>query len=209
MKEIITLLFAATLCVPASAQGYYTKYSADKSLNEKAREWMRGGEWRNGFTTADPHTSVNATEFYIQYHKNPNQWQKLFAWLANTDLLALSKGRHPIEGTDLTASVEDGVNGDLDKRRSESHYHHIDFQYAVKGVERFGIIDYYTSKANCEYRPDVIHYDYDVDKALFYDSNPGEFFIFFPDDWHIAKVKTPKTEDQNIRVVVIKVDYIN
>ena len=43
-------------------------------------------------------------------------------------------------------------------------------------------------------------------KARFYDSNPGEFFIFFPRDWHIAKVATDG-EDQTIRVIVIKVDY--
>ena len=59
---------------------------------------------------------------------------------------------------------------------------------------------------NCKYRPDVIHYDYAPQKARFYDSNPGEFFIFFPRDWHIAKVATDG-EDQAIRVIVIKVDY--
>jgi biofilm protein TabA len=52
----------------------------------------------------------------------------------------------------------------------------------------------------------VIHYDYAPQKARFYDSNPGEFFIFFPRDWHIAKVATDG-EDQTIRVIVIKVDY--
>ena len=101
------------------------------------------------------------------------------------------------------------MNGELDKRQSESHYHHIDFQFVVKGVERFGIIDHYTSKPNCKYRPDVIHYDYNLGKARFYDSTPRKFFIFFPSDWHIAKVNTPITADQNIRVVVVKMDYIN
>jgi biofilm protein TabA len=37
---------------------------------------------------------------------------------------------------------------------------------------------------------------------------PDKFFLFFPGDWHIAKVSTPTQEDQNIRVVVVKVDYI-
>ena len=76
----------------------------------------------------------------------------------------------------------------------------------MKGTERFGVIDHYTSTPNCKYRPDVIHYDYAPLKARFYDSNPGEFFIFFPRDWHIAKVATDG-EDQTIRVIVIKVDY--
>ena len=115
----------------------------------------------------------------------------MFRWLAETDLLTIKKGKHSIEGTDLVVSVEDSENGPLEKRRSESHYHHIDFQYVVKGTECFG----------------MIHYAYDVDKARFYDSVPDEFFIFFPSDWHIAKVKTEK-DDQNIRVIVVKLDYV-
>ena len=35
---------------------------------------------------------------------------------------------------------------------------------------------------------------------------PDEFFIFFPRDWHIAKVAND-TDNQDIRVLVIKVDY--
>ena len=102
--------------------------------------------------------------------------------------------------------MEDSKNDPLEKRGSESHYHHIDFQYVVKGVERFGIIDHLTSKPNCKYRPDVIHYDYDKARARFYDSTPDKFFIFFPGDWHIAKIAND-TDNQDIRVIVIKVDY--
>ncbi|WP_394801223.1 hypothetical protein [Bacteroides intestinalis] len=31
--------------------------------------------------------------------------------------------------------------------------------------------------------------------------------MFFPSDWHIAKIATDK-EDQDIRVIVIKLDYM-
>ena len=131
----------------------------------------------------------------------------MFKWLATTDLLAIGKGSHPIPGTSLKASVEDSENEALEKRRSESHYHHIDFQYVVKGTERFGIIEHESSKPSTKYRPDVIHYDYDLSLARFYDSTPDRFFLFFPDDWHIAKVKTDK-EDQTSRVIVVKLDYV-
>ena len=208
MKKLISFVAVLLISVAASAQGYYTEYNADKALAQKAEAWMQSGAWREGFTAAAPHSSVNAVDFYKQYQKNPDQWKALFKWLATTDLLALTKGRHPIEGSSLVASVEDDKNGELSTRQSESHYHHIDFQYVVKGVERFGIIDHYTSKPNCKYRPDAIHYDYDLAKARFYDSTPDNFFLFFPGDWHIAKVSTPAQEDQNIRVVVVKVDYI-
>ena len=215
MKKIflgIALLLSASQAVMAQhstpGKGYYTQYYGNNpQLEKEARQWMESGDWRNGFDKAKPHASVNAVDFYLQYQKNPEQWKALFAYLAHTDLLSLSGGRHPIPGTKLTVSVEDSENEPLEKRGSESHNHHIDFQYVVKGVERFGVIDHYSSTPNCQYRPDVIHYDYAREKARFYDSTPGEFFLFFPRDWHIAKVSTNRP-DQTIRVIVVKVDYV-
>ena len=222
MKKIIwgiALLFCTSLTANAQngcknsaeksccKRGYYTQYYGDKpELIKEAKAWAESGIWRNGFDKAKPHSSVNLVDFYLQYQKNPQQWQALFDYLAKTDLLSIPKGKHKIPDSDLVVSVEDSKNEPLEKRRSESHHKHIDFQYVVKGTERFGVIDHYSSTPNCKYRPDVIHYDYDRQKARFYDSNPGEFFIFFPRDWHIAKVATDG-EDQTIRVIVIKVDY--
>lgn len=212
MKQFAIALVAVMLaCLPAAGRdkegkAVYTN-AHPKEVVKKAKKWLKSGEWRQGFTAADADKSVNVAEFYTQYQKNPRQWKALFEWLSKTDLLALSKGRHPIEGTDMVASVEDDTNGDLSTRQSESHYKHIDFQYVVKGSERFGIIDHTTSTPNTKYRPDVIHYDYKVDRTKFIDSRTDRFIIFFPCDWHIAKVKTDN-DDQNIRVVVVKVDYV-
>lgn len=207
MKRFFIMALVALLALSGvSAQDVYTKMFSDKKLVDKADKWVKNGKWRNGFTLAAPDASVNTVEFYQQYKKNPVQWKALFRWLASADLLGIPKGKYPIEGTGLIVSVEDSQNSDLVKRKSESHYHHIDFQYVVKGVERFGIIEHNSSKPNSDYRPDVIHYDYDVAKTRFYDSTPDKFFIFFPSDWHIAKVKND-TDNQNIRVIVIKVDY--
>ena len=206
MKRIFSFLTLLLLALAMQAQGYYTQYHSNSKLRQIAKEWLNSGHWRNGFDKASPHETVNAAEFYLQYQKNPDQWKALFEWLQATDLLALPKGRTPIPGTTLVASVEDDVNRDLSEQRSESHYHHIDFQYVVRGSERFGLIDHYTSRANTLYKPDAIHYAYDVKRAKFYDSTPGRFFLFFPGDWHIAKLKTDKP-DQHIRVIVVKIDY--
>lgn len=208
MKRLLTTIVIALMSFGGiSAQkGYYTKAYSKKDINE-ARKWIKSGEWRQGFIKASPDESLNIAEFYSQYKKNPGQWQALFRWIADTDLLSIPKGKHPIEGTSLVASVEDSENGPLEKRNSESHYHHIDFQYCVKGTERFGIIDHVTSTPKDKYKPDVIHYNYDAKHVRFYDSRPDRFFIFFPCDWHIAKVNND-TDDQSIRVIVIKVDYV-
>ena len=202
----VALLTLFSLCT--MAQGYYSKAFYDKKLNKEARKWVKSGQWRNGFTAASPYKDINCTDWYTQYQKNKAQWDAAFDWLAKTDLLAISKGNHPIEGTSLVASVQDSENRPIEKQKSESHYHKIDLQYCVKGIERFAVIDHLTSTPNCAYKPDVIHYDYDKSKARFYDSRPDEFFLFFPGDWHIAKLAND-TDDQNIRVIVIKIDYID
>lgn len=210
------LLTVTFYCFASSVQaqnknkekGYYTQYYDNQpELQQKAKQWAESGKWRNGFNKASLHHSVNIVEFYQQYHKNPKQWKAIFAYLASTDLLSLPKGKHPIPGTTLTVSVEDSQNQPLEKRKSESHNHHIDFQWVIKGTERFGIIDHYTSTPESKYLPDVIHYNYDKDKTRFFDSTEECFFLFFPRDWHIAKIATDK-EDQHIRVIVVKIDYI-
>ncbi len=207
LKNLFLSIFLASSPLLAIADGVYTRQSDDKAKVELATSWMESGAWRNGFEKASPHETVNPLDFFEQYSKNKQQWDAAFKWLEETDLLAIPAGKHPIEGTTLVVSVEDSQNGPLEKRGTESHRQKIDFQYAVKGIERFGIIDHETSTPNCEYKPDVIHYDYDVSKARFYDSTPDKFFLFFPEDWHIAKIAND-TDDQTIRVIVIKIDYV-
>ncbi len=172
-----------------------------------ALQWTLSRAWSNGFN-ALPDVCTNLNEFQSQYAKNQAQWDAMFQWLAANDLLTIPAGKHPIEGTSLTVSVEDSETGPLETHASESHYHHIDFQYVVKGTERFGLIDHATSYPNCAYKPDVLHYDYDVQKAAFIDSTPDRFFLFFPSDWHIAKIAAD-TDSREIRVIVVKLDYVD
>ena len=207
LKALSLIMLLESSFFTVMAEGIYTRQCDDQAKTEQCKGWMESGAWRNGFEKADPHESVNAVDFYEQYSKNKEQWDAMFKWLENTDLLAIPAGKHPIDGTTLVVSVEDSSNRPLEKSRTESHRQKIDFQYTVKGIERFGIIDHETSTPNCEYRPDVIRYDYDASKALFYDSTPDRFFLFFPDDWHIAKIAND-TDDQDIRVIVVKIDYM-
>jgi biofilm protein TabA len=209
LSALVICIFACGLLFGtnvAEAQTH-TKVCTDKALIKKAKKWMKSGVWRDGFS-ANPDKSVNAVDFYEQYQKNPVQWKALFKWVTANDLQNIKAGIYPIEGTKMTASVDDSHNEALEKRMPESHYHHIDFQFVVKGTERFGIVDHESSTPNCKYKPDAIQYNYDKSKARFYDSKPDKFFLFFPSDWHIPKVATGKS-DQSIRVVVIKVDYID
>ncbi len=205
-RYFIIILLMCMVGVASAQRPVYTHEYNDKKLLKEAKAWLKKGEWRQGFESASPHESVNVIDFYLQYKNNPEQWKALFQYLAKTDLQSLEKGKHEIPGSNLVISVEDSENAPLEKRNSESHYNNIDFQYCVKGVERFGIIDHVTSVPKDKYKKDVIHYNYDKSRVRFYDSSPDKFFIFFPGDWHIAKVAND-TNDQSIRVCVIKVEW--
>ena len=198
MKKIITSLMLVFLTLTISAQS-----------SKEVRQWIKMGEWRNGFNKANPHKTLNINEFYTQYQKNTNQWNTLFQWLRDTDLEAIPKGKHPIPNSTLVASVEDSENSPLDKRNTESHKKKIDFMVGVKGTEGFALLDHASSTISVPYddKKDVMRYQYDKNKTHFFHVKSGQFVIFFPSDWHIAKVQTKK-KDQKIRVIVVKMDYV-
>lgn len=176
---------------------------------KEARQWLKQGEWRNGFTKAKPHKTLNIDEFKSQYQKNTAQWNTLFSWLRDTDLENIPKGKHPIPNSTLVASVEDSENSPLQKRNTESHKKKIDFQLVVRGTEGFALLDHASSTVSVPYddKKDVMRYNYDLSRTHFFNVKGGQFVVFFPSDWHIAKVETKK-KDQSIRVIVVKMDYV-
>ena len=180
------------------------------SAQNDARTWMKKGEWANGFKKAKAHKTLDINQFYSQYKKNTAQWNTLFSWLRDTDLLTIPKGKHPIPGSTLVASVEDSENGPLEKRNTESHRKKIDFMIVVKGTEGFALLDHESSTVSQPYneQKDVMRYNYVKEKTNFFNVKSGQFVIFFPSDWHIAKVQTKK-KDQTIRVIVVKMDYVD
>lgn len=210
MKKVIVSLALVVASMAANAQTYTNEYPKD--IQKLAQKWVKKGEWRNGFTKAVPAPTVNLVEFYIQYHRNPEEWKALFNWLQTHDLLAVPAGRIPIEGTDLVVSVEDSENwcsqDDLKAGKgTESHRKKIDFMYVVRGTEGFARLDHETSVANpFNTDKDRCDYKFDADRLEQFTSIPGTFNIMFPCDWHVAKIKTKETS-QKLRVLVIKVNY--
>ena len=188
----------------------FTFLSVSANAQNDARTWMKKGEWANGFKKAKAHKTLNIDEFQRQYQKNTEQWKTLFSWLRDTDLLTIPKGKHPIPGSTLVASVEDSENSPLEKRNTESHRKKIDFMVVVKGTEGFALLDHESCTVSQMYneQKDVMRYNYVKEKTNFFNVKSGQFVIFFPSDWHIAKVQTKK-KDQTIRVIVVKMDYVD
>ncbi len=199
MKKIVMMMMLACLTIGMSAQ-----------QQPEAKKWLKKATWSNGFKFGKPHKTVNADEFYRQYQLNQAQWDILFQWLRDTDLVNIPKGKHPIPNSTLVASVEDSENAPLEKRNTESHRKKADFQLVVKGTEGFALLDHATSTVKDPYndKKDVMRYNYDKESTNFFDVKAGQFVIFFPSDWHIAKIQTKK-KDQSIRVIVVKMDYID
>lgn len=208
----LLLMAAGRLPVQAGERAGIVAGSPVASRTEQVKKstvkaWLKKGAWRNGFKgQADKH--VNLDTFYVQYHKNKEQWDAAFKWLGMTDLLNAKAGKYQIPGTTMTASVQDGRNLPLKGHWTESHRRKIDFMYVVKGVEGFGLLDHATSRPQGPYdeKKDVIHYDFDASKVTRFSVGAGHFIICFPSDWHLPLLET-NLEDQDFRVIVIKVDY--
>ncbi len=182
---------------------------ATAQTSKEARQWLKKSEWST-LKKARPHKTLNVDEFCRQYQKNKEQWDVLYRWLCETDLMAIPAGKHPIPGSTLVASVEDSENGPLEKRGTESHRKKIDFQLVVKGTEGFALLDHESSTVKNPYdeKKDVMRYNFVKEKTNFFDVKAGQFVIFFPTDWHIAKLNNKKKNDsQQIRVIVVKMDY--
>lgn len=210
MRKLSLIIAQLVISMGLNAQIYTNDYPSQ--LKKIAARWVKKGEWKNGFTKAVPAPTVNLVEFYLQYHKNPKQWQDLFNWLENTDLLSIPSGKQPISGTNLTVSVEDSENWCSDDdlkagKGSESHYENIDFMFVVNGKEGFCRLDHETSVPKADYRKDRVEYTFDASRLERFESIPGTFNIMFPCDWHIAKVKTSESS-QKLRVLVVKMKNV-
>lgn len=122
-------------------------------------------------------------------------------WLAETELLRLSSGRHEIDGQRLFALVGRDPGKGRQAAKLESHRRYIDVQVILAGQEEIG----YRPLADCS-SPEVPFLP-DNDVAFYAERPdtwlampPGRFAIFFPDDAH-----APLAGVGELHKVVVKV----
>ena len=168
-----------------------------------AENWLRSGKWKHGLKLA-VHPSVNAAEFYRQYHNNKTVWDKVFRFLKETNPDTLSVGKHLIDGDNSFANVTEAPSKELDKAGWESHRKYIDLQYVIKGKERIDVVN--INKATVT-KP----YDEAKDGAAYaaegtsYIAEPGTFFLFFQQDVHRPNIKVAGYDVVKKMVIKIKV----
>ena len=171
--------------------------------DKKAEAWLKKGEWKQGLKF-NVHESLNKEEFARQYHANQALWDAAFAFMKQTNFETVAPGKYPIKGDDVYASITDGPTKEFEATKWEAHRKFIDIQFIYGGKEKIGI----HSVSN--ETPVITPYNetkdvafFDIKEGTFYVTDPGTFFIFFPQDGHRPTVKIDGVD--TIKKLVIKV----
>jgi YhcH/YjgK/YiaL family protein len=195
ITAVLVIFSAYTMKLEAQSSSgkTYSKQEAKKWFKEKA--WLQG-------VPLTPHSSVNQQEFARQYALNRPYWDKAFAFLRSHDLPALAKGKYPIDGDNVYASVTVDSSKNFEKTNWESHRKYIDVQCIITGDEKMGV--YPVEKATVikpyDEKKDVANYSAD---GKYYIGKAGTFFVFFPGDAHRPNI-TPGG-NKPVKKLVIKV----
>ena len=90
-KKVVFFLTFLSLTATALAQ------DSNAWTEKSAAKWLHSKEWKNGLKL-NVHPSVNKVVFAVQYHKNQAVWDKVFAFLRDSDLMTLKPGKYIIDG---------------------------------------------------------------------------------------------------------------
>ncbi len=204
MKKGLLYLFFALLFGSMALDATTQLVSSQTWSMHKAKKWLKKKDWLGGLQL-DVHKTVDVREFARQYHANKIYWDKAFAYLKNTDLNKIAKGKYPIDGDNVFASVTADSSKDFDKTNWESHRKYIDLQYIIDGEEMMGVYPVSKATVTKEYdeKRDVANYTAD---GKIYSGKPGRFFLFFPSDAHRPNI-TPGG-NRVVKKIVIKIKAV-
>lgn len=170
----------------------------------EAQKWVESREWANGCTLL-PDATINAEEFASQYKKNKPLWDKLFAWIATTDLNALEPGKVEFVPGELWVNVLAYTPKSAEDTKVESHENMIDLQYTYEGNELMGLAEKVIVTEPYNPVKDVTKYKADGEVS-YVPAAPDRFFLYFPADMHQPSVQGPG-EVKPSRKIVGKIAY--
>ncbi|HZW86366.1 MAG TPA: YhcH/YjgK/YiaL family protein [Gallionella sp.] len=135
---------------------------------------------------------------YIDLHV---LFPRVAQYLRETDLAALTPGRHSIAGEQLFVIVEALAGRSRDAAKLECHRKYIDIQLVLEGTDEMG----WKPVPACT-KP-IGAFNAEQDSQFFHDTPdswiatpPGAFCIFFPEDAH-----APLVSSGNIRKAIFKI----
>jgi YhcH/YjgK/YiaL family protein len=197
-----SIIIISIMAIMTTACNHQKKTDPAGWTAEKLSEWFINGKWKQGWNVV-PDELTDQREFAVQFHKNPERWEKAFSFLNETDLTALEPGRYELSGNDLFVNVDEYISKHEEDALYEAHKKYADIQYVVSGEEKIGVMP-------LEETTDTIPYNEEKDIVFlraagnnYRLANTEKFFLFFPGDAHRPCVRTDKPEP--IKKVVIKV----
>lgn len=201
LKRIAVFFVFAFNCQLTIAQ----THTEIKWTEKAAKKWFKGTAWTNGLQL-QPHKSTDKIEFAKQYNLNKVTWEKAFAFLRDNNLIDLTPGKHPVDGENSFANIQEAATRDIEKAGWESHRKYIDLQYVIRGKEKFGVIDISKATVKNLYDEKKEYANYTAKDGKYYVGEQGTFFLFFPHDVHSALIKVDGYD--TIKKIVIKIRYI-
>jgi biofilm protein TabA len=172
--------------------------------NQKsAAKWLHSSEWKIGLKLK-VHPSINKVVFAGQFHKNEAVWNKVFAFLRDSDLVNLKPGKYAIDGDNAYATITEAPSKTFEQSAWESHRKYIDLQYVIRGEEKIGIAPVTTSTVIKPYNEKTDGANYTAD-GQYYIAKPGTFFLFFPGDAHRPNIMVDGYDVVKKLVIKIKV----
>ncbi|WP_428331253.1 YhcH/YjgK/YiaL family protein [Mucilaginibacter sp.] len=178
------------------------KIATDKWTEKSAAKWLNKGEWKNGLKLK-VHQSVNKLVFAEQYQKNKAVWDKVFAFLRDSDLANIKPGKYVIDGDNAFASITEAPSKEFDKSAWESHRKYIDLHYVIKGREKIGVASITSATVIIPYNEKTDGANYTAE-GQYYLATPDLFFLFFPADVHRPNIKVDGYD--KVKKLVIKIN---
>lgn len=202
MKVLSKFKIAAVACAFIFAG---SKALAQSDSAKIAHKWVKSKVWAKGLNINVYH-DINALEFYRQYNKSKDTWDKALAFLADSRKLdTLKPGMYPIDGKNAYASITEGPEKTEETAKWESHRKYIDLQYIIRGKEKIGVAPVATATVTTPYNEKKDGAGYTA-VGKYYIATPAEFFLFFPSDAHRPNLHVDGYD--TVKKIVIKIRYI-
>ncbi len=145
--------------------------------------------------------------------KEADKWQPYLSerlgqglrFLQSTDLAALAKGKHAIDGELVFASVDEYETKPRGEKQGETHDLYIDIQCVAKGREWIGVSALTPVLPIADDRrpeQDLIFYER-VEEETAVLLQPGEFVVLFPWEVHCPGCQVEQAE--TVKKIVVKV----
>lgn len=130
-------------------------------------------------------------------------FKQAFDYIIKNDLSAFEPGKIVLDGEKLFISIMEIEGKTQEAAKLESHKKYIDIQYIISGIETMGwaCIDNCTNEVS-PYNPEKDITFFTNESGTYFDVNPGDFVIFFPEDGHAPAIGKGFIKKAVVKVLV-------